>query len=76
MHRYLRRVRVSWPVIVSRHPNTLMREADVYVLLVVRLQRPTPPTERLVCVKIRAAFRFVLHRRRAAFDCFAPRLRE
>jgi len=76
VHRYLRRVRVPWPAIVSRDPNALILEADVYVLLVVRLQRPTPPTERLVCVKIRAAFRFVLHRRRTTFDCFGPRLRE
>ena len=53
-----------------------MREADVYVLLVVRLQRPTPPTERFVYIKIRAAFRFVLHRRRTTFDYFAPHLRE
>ena len=62
--------------VASRDPNALMREADVYVLLFVRLQRPIPPTERLTCVKIRASFRFVLHWQRTAFDCFAPRLRE
>ena len=56
MHRYLRRVRVLWPAIVSRDPNALMREADVYVLPVVRLQRPAPPTERLVCVKYAQLF--------------------